>query len=165
MKQIKMNLLLKFAYAGIALMVITTGLEACSKKSNSSKSANTTSANDTNSNQPIITPALAAEEKDGMQIKRDAAGNFVIQLVIKDMEAVKLMKPVKEGYIVWMTNESNVTTSIGTVEGAGTWTAKKDKVNFEATSAVKPIKVFITAETNLVADKPGTQVVWSTGSF
>ena len=165
MKRIKMNLLFNIAFAGIALMVITTGLEACSKKTNSSKSATTTATTEPSVKEPANTPAPPAEEKDGMQIKRDAAGNFVIQLLIKDMEAVKLMKPVKEGYIVWMTNESNVTTSIGTIEGANTWTAKKDKVKFEATSAVKPIKVFITAETNLVADKPGTQVVWSTGNF
>lgn len=162
MKRLKMNLLFKIAFAGIALIAITTGLQSCSKKSKSSKSATTAAAE---IKEPANTPAPPAEEKDGMQIKRDAAGNYVIQLVIRNMDAVKLMKPVKEGYIVWMTNESNVTTSIGTVEGANTWTDKKDKVRFEATSAVKPIKVFITAETNLVVDKPGTQVVWSTGNF
>lgn len=165
MKRVKMNSLFNIAFAGLALIAITTGMESCSKKSKSSKSANSPATSEPSIDQSANNAVAAAEEKDGMQIKRDAAGNYVIQLVIRDMEAVKLMKPVKEGYIIWMTNESNVTTSIGTIEGANSWTEKKDKVRFEATSALKPIKVFITAETNLVADKPGTQVVWSTGNF
>ena len=118
-------------------------------------------------NQPVVTPPPPpqVEEKEGMQIKRDAAGNYVIELLLKDLEAVKLMKPVKEGYVVWMINDKDITTNIVTIEGANTWTAKKDKVNFQAVSAVKPVKVFITAETNIKAEKPGTQVVWSTRNF
>jgi hypothetical protein len=163
MKQIKTKQLFNILVGGIALLVVTTGMEACSKKSNSSKSnkATVTAA-------PLAPAAPApppVEEKDGMQIKRDAAGNYVIQLVVVNLEPVKLMKPVKEGYVVWMTNESNVTTNIGTIEGANTWTTKKDKSKFEATSVVKPVKVFISAETDLNAQKPGTQIVWSTGSF
>ena len=48
---------------------------------------------------------------------------------------------------------------------ANTSTTKKDKSKFVATSSVKSSKVFITAETDLSAVNPGTQVVWSTGSF
>ena len=165
MKQIKTNGLVRILMAGTALVLLINGLEACSKKSNSSKSSKTsmTSEPAANVSQPAAAPP--AEEKEGMQIKRDAAGNYVVQLLLKDLQPVKLMKPAKEGYVVWMVNESNVTTNIGTIEGANTWTDKKDKVNFEATSAVKPVKLFITAETNLQADKPGTQVVWSTRNF
>jgi hypothetical protein len=162
MKRTKTNRIFNILFAGIGVMVIVIGLQACSKKSNSSKStAAVTSAPAVT--QPTPPPPPPVEEKDGMQIKRDAAGNFVIQLVIINMEAVKLMKPVKEGYVVWMVTEANVPISIGTIEGANTWTAKKDKVKFEATAPVKPLKVFITAETDLKTQKPGTQVVWSTG--
>lgn len=163
MKQNKPNRLFTILFAGIAFMVVMNGLESCSKKSTSSK----TTATLTNEPAQPATPAPPppAEEKDGMQIKRDAAGNYVIHLVIVNLEAVKLMKPMKEGYVVWMTNESGVTSNIGNIEGANTWTDKKDKTRFEATSAVKPSKVFITAETDLRTQKPGTQVVWSTGNF
>jgi hypothetical protein len=167
MKRIKTNRLSNILVAGTALLLLVNGLEACSKKSNSSKSSKTTTTSQpVAENQPAPAPAPPpVEEKETMQIKRDAAGNYVIQLLLKDLQPVKLMKPVKEGYVVWMVNESNVTTNIGTIEGANTWTDKKDKVNFEATSAVKPVKLFITAETNLAAEKPGTQVVWSTRNF
>ncbi len=165
MKQIKTNRLFSILMAGTALMLLINGLEACSKKSSSSKSSQTsmTSEPPANVSQPAAAPPV--EEKEGMQIKRDAAGNYVIQLLLKDLQPVKLMKPAKEGYVVWMVNETNVTSNIGTIEGANTWTDKKDKVNFEATSAIKPVKLFITAETNLQADKPGTQVVWTTRNF
>lgn len=136
---------------------------SCSKKSGSSKS--TAALTSEPAPAPAPPPPPPVEEKDGMQIKRDAAGNFVIQLVIVNLEAVKLMKPVKEGYVVWMVNETGATSNIGNIEGANTWAARKDKTRFEATSAVKPSKVFITAETDLKAQTPGKQVVWSTGNF
>lgn len=160
MKRIKTTRLFNFLFAGIALVVVMTSLEACSKKSTSSKT--TTTAGEPAAKETTTPPI---PEKDGMQITRDAAGNYVINLVIVNLEPVKLMKPVKEGYVVWMVNESAVTSPIGTIEGANTWTTKKDKSRFVATSAVKPSKVFITAETDLKTATPGTQVVWSTGSF
>lgn len=163
MKWINTNRLFNFLFAGIALMVIINGLEACSKKSTSSKT--TTAATEPAAKETTPPPPPPAEEKDGMQITRDAAGNYVIHLVIVNLEPVKLMKPVKEGYVVWMTNEAGVISNIGTIEGANTWTGRKDKTKFEATSPVKPSKVFITAETDLKSVKPGTQIVWSTGSF
>jgi len=163
MKQIKPTRLFNTLFAGIALMVIMSGLEACSKKSTSSKTTATAASEPAKQEAAPAPPPV--EEKDGMQIKRDAAGNYVIHLVIVNLEPVKLMKPVKEGYVVWMINESNVTSNIGTIEGANTWTTRKDKSRFEATSAFKPTKVFITAETDLKTQKPGTQVVWSTGNF
>jgi len=163
MNQIKPNQPLTILFAGIALMVMMGSLAACSKKSTSSKTALAASSVPANQETPPAPPP--AEEKDGMQIKRDAAGNYVIHLVIVNLEPVKLMKPVKEGYVVWMTNESGVTSNIGTIDGANTWTARKDKTKFEATSAVKPTKVFISAETDLKTEKPGSQIVWSTGNF
>ncbi|MBK8787800.1 MAG: hypothetical protein IPN43_15205 [Chitinophagaceae bacterium] len=153
-----MKQIFNFLLAGTALLVVMNGLEACSKKSTSSKTTATTTVEPA-AKETTPPPPPPVEEKDGMQITRDAAGNFVIHLVVVNLEPVKLMKPVKEGYIVWMTNESGVTSNIGTIDGANTWTTRKDKSKFEATSAVKPSKVFITAETDLKAVIPGKQVV------
>jgi len=150
--------------AGINLLAAITCIEACSKKSGSSKSAAAVTSEPALPQSAPVTPA-PAEEKDGMQITRDVAGNFVINLIVVNLQPVKLMKPVKEGYVVWMVTDADVPVSIGTIEGANTWTDKKDKVKFVATSPVKPVKVFISAETDLKTQKPGTQVVWSTGSF
>ncbi len=164
MKQIKTKRLFTILFTGAAMLVMASGMEACSKKSNASKTTTTTKS-EPGAKENMATPPAPAAIKEGMQIKRDANGNYVIQLVLKDLEAVKLMKPAKEGYVVWIVNEANVTSNIGNIEAANTWTAKKDFVNFEATSTVKPVKVFITAETNLKVEEPGTQVVWSTKNF
>lgn len=158
------NRLYNFLIAGIALTVIINGLEACSKKSTATTTT-AAAAEPPAAKETTPPPPPPVEEKDGMQITRDAAGNYVIHLVIVNLEPVKLMKPVKEGYVVWMTNDAGTASNIGTIEGANTWTTRKDKSKFEATSAVKPSKVFITAETDLKAATPGKQVVWSTGSF
>lgn len=160
MKRIQTARVGKLLFTALMLSLFLYGMESCSKKSGSSKSASVSN------NQPAA-PATPppVEEKDGMQITRDAAGNYVINLVIVNLEPVKLMKPVKEGYVVWMTNDAGVPSNIGTIEGANTWTTRKDKTKFVAPSAVKPTKVFITAETDLNTQTPGKQVVWSTGNF
>jgi len=164
MNRTKTSRLFNILLAGITLTAVVNGLEACSKKSGASKSAATATSQPAAA-QPAPAPAPPVEEKDGMQITRDAAGNFVIHLVVVNLQPVKLMKPAKEGYVVWVVTEAGVPVNIGTIEGANTWTDKKDKTKFEATHPVKPVKVFISAETDLKTQKPGTQVVWSTGSF
>ena len=156
--------LFNILFAGIALTAVLNGLEACSKKSGSSKSTAAVTSEPAVT-QPAPAPAPPVEEKDGMQITRDAAGNYVIHLVVVNLQPVKLMKPVKEGYVVWVVTDAGVPVNIGTIEGANTWTDKKDKTKFETAHPVKPVKVFITAETDLKTQKPGTQVVWSTGNF
>lgn len=149
------------AFAVTAL--IAFGMQSCSKKSNSSKSTTAVTSEPAPASTPP--PPPPAEEKDGMQITRDAAGNYVIHLVMVNLQPVKLMKPVKEGYVVWVVTDAGVPVNIGNIEGANTWTDKKDKTRFEAAHPVKPVKVFVTAETDLKTQKPGTQVVWSTGNF
>lgn len=156
MKQLKTTKQLVSLFYSALFLLLLTGMAACSKKSNPAKFTAETAVAETPAPPPV-------PEKDGMVIKRDKDGNFVIQLVMVDLEAVKLMKPVKEGYVVWMTNDANVASNIGTVEGANTWNNKKDVTRFEAVSAVKPVKVFVTAETDLKTKTPGKQVVWSTG--
>lgn len=153
------SLLVAFAVTAL----IAFGMQSCSKKSNSSKSTTAVTSEPAPASTPA--PPPPAEEKDGMQITRDAAGNYVIHLVMVNLQPVKLMKPVKEGYVVWVVTDAGVPVNIGNIEGANTWTDKKDKTRFEAAHPVKPVKVFVTAETDLKTQKPGTQVVWSTGNF
>lgn len=158
----KSNRLVKHLFAGIMLTTFIFNLESCSKKSGSSKSA--VAATETPA-QPVTPVPPTVEEKDGMQITRDASGNYVINLVMVNLQPVKLMKPQKEGYVVWVVTDAGVPVNVGTIEGANTWTDKKDKTKFVVAHPVKPVKVFVTAETDLKAQKPGAQVVWSTGSF
>ena len=168
MKRISIKPMQKFVVAMVVGGIMITGFNSCSKKSSGSKSKATTSTTAPEPPTPPTPPAPlppAKEEKGEMVIKRDAAGNYVIQLNIKNLEAVQLMKPKKEGYAVWIITDAMAAKNVGQIEGAKNWTDKKDNAYFEAVSAVKPTKIFITAENDLNAVKPGTQIVWSTKSF
>ena len=165
MKKLSLKPMQKYFFAFVVSGIMIVGFNSCSKKSSSSKSkANTNTA----MNEPPAPPAPlppAKEEKGEMVIKRDAAGNYVIQLNIINLEAVQLMKPKKEGYVVWVVTDAMAAKNVGQIDGAKNWTDKRDNAYFEATSALKPSKIFITAENDLNTAKPGTQLVWSTKSF
>ena len=108
MNQTKTSRIYNILFVSLILAFMINGLEACSNKSKASKSATTALSSEPAVKEPTPPPPPAVEEKEGMQIKRDASGNFIIQLLLKDLQPVKLMKPVKEGYVVWMVNEANV---------------------------------------------------------
>ena len=157
MKAINLNTRVKTFLLGILTAIMLFGFNSCAKKTTATSS--TESADETR-----ITP-LIPEDKGQMQVKRDASSNYVIQINIADLEAVKKLVPAKEAYVVWMIAENKQTKNLGQIEGANTWLSKKDKASFEAVTALKPTKVFITAENDAMIQKPGTQVVWSTKTF
>lgn len=145
-----------FLMATAAVLMIL-GFNSCAKKTTATSS--TVVADE--SSKPFILP----EEKGKMEVKRDANSNYVIQINISDLEAVKKMEPAREAYVVWMITENNQTKNLGQIEGANTWLSKKEKASFEAVTPLKPSKVFITAENDAMAQRPGSQIVWSTKSF
>jgi hypothetical protein len=165
MKKISLKPMQKYFVAMVIGGIMITGFNSCSKKSSGSKSKAATSTAVTEPPTPPAPLPPAKEEKGEMVIKRDAAGNYVVQLNVKNLEAVQLMKPAKEGYVVWIVSEGMAPQNVGQIDGAKKWKEKKDNAYFEATSAVKPTKIFITAENDLKAVTPGTQLVWSTKTF
>ena len=165
MKKISFKPMQKYVVAIVIGGIMITGFNSCSKKSSGSKSKAATSTAATEPPAPPAPLPPAKEEKGEMVIKRDAAGNYVVQLNVKNLEAVQLMKPAKEGYVVWIVSDAMAAQNVGQIDGAKKWTEKKDNAYFEATSAAKPTKIFITAENDLKAVTPGTQLVWSTKTF
>ena len=156
MKSTNFNTISKSLFTGILATCMLFGFNSCAKKSTAAKST---------ANNESAAPMIMPEDKGQLLVKRDANSNYVIQINISDLEAVKKMQPAKEGYVVWVVTESNGTKNLGQIEGANSWLSKKDKASFEATTPFKPTKVFITAENDLTIQKPGTQIVWSTNKF
>ena len=153
MKTAILNTDLKKIFAGVIATIMLLGFNSCAKKTSSATVATETAT-------PMI-----AEEKGEMLVKRDASSNYVIQINIADLEPVKKLQPAKEAYVVWMVTDMKTTKNLGQIEGANTWLSKKDKASFEAVTPSKPTKIFITAENDAAAQKPGTQIVWSTKTF
>ena len=147
MKPLKMNTQVKSLLTAILATALIFSFGSCAKKTAS------------------LSESLIPEANGNVQIKRDANSNYVIQINLSDLENVKNLNPSKEAYVVWMVSGQNITKNIGQIEGANSWLSKKSKASFEATSAIKPIKIYITAENNITVRKPGRQIVWSTSSF
>ena len=145
MKALKLNTLTKNIFVGLAATMMIFIFNSCAKKA-------------------TATEVTFPEEKGNLQVKRDVNSNYVIQIELSDLEAVSKLQPAKDAYVVWMVSDKK-TTNLGQIEGAKTWLSKKAKANFEAVSKFKPSKVFITAENDANAQRPGSFLVWSTRSF
>lgn len=148
------------------------GLNSCAKKTASigktepaviignSPAVENTGMNETQGT--IVEP----EKKGLLEIKRDVNSNYVIHLNLMDLEELSNIKPdPKIAYIVWMDAENQATKSLGQISSNTAWLSDKSKASFEATSVLKPTKVFITKETSATVQKPGTKLIWTTRTF
>lgn len=147
MKAAKISTRIKNIFTGILATLLIFSFGSCAKKTTS------------------LAESMVPESNGHVQIKRDVNSNYVIHIDLSDLENVKNLSPAKEAYVVWMVSDQKLTKNIGQIEGANSWLSKKSKASFEATSAAKPTKIYITAENDVTVKKPGKQVVWSTSSF
>ena len=109
---------------------------------------------------------VPAETKGQVQIKRDANSNYVIQINLRELEADSKIEPAtKKAYIVWMNADNKIVKNLGQINSNSGWLSDKSKASFEATSELKPTRVFITEEETASVTKPGVKIVWSTNKF
>ena len=142
-------------------MLMLLFLFSCAKK--------TTAVNKTEVPSPAEAPSATVvpiENKGQVQIKRDATGNYVVQINLRELEEVnKLEATSKKAYIVWMNADNDMTKNLGQINSNSGWLSDKSKAYFEATTAAKPTKIFITEEDMADVKKPGKKIIWSTNSF
>ncbi len=151
---------LRKVLSGILAASILLTFYSCAKKTVAAAKTETPVVSET----PATT--VVSENKGQVQIKRDAAGNYVIQINLRELEAVnKFDEASKKAYIVWMNTENGTSKNLGQINSNTGWLSDKSKASFEATSALKPTKVFITEEDMAGVTKPGKNIIWSTNSF
>ncbi len=144
----------------IATMILFT-FYSCAKKSVAV--AKTEAPSPTETPEAIVVPV---ENKGQVQIKRDATGNYIVQIKLRELEEVnKLEATSKKAYIVWINTDNEMTKNLGQINSNSGWLSDKSKASFEAVSAFKPTKVFITEEEKSDTGKPGKKVIWSTNSY
>ena len=154
MKKINLTTTAKNIFLGFFAATLIFSYSSCAKK--------TAAVAKTEAPAEAITP----ENKGQVQIKRDANSNYVVQINLRELEAVKGIEATsKKAYIVWMNADGQATKSLGQINSNTGWLSDKSKASFEATSVFKPTKVFITEEDNGMVTKPGAMVVWTTGKF
>ncbi len=155
------NFQLKKILTGIIASAILLTFYSCAKKSVAVAKTEVPTVAET----PAAT-TVPAENKGQVQIKRDATGNYVVQINLRELEAVnKFDEASKKSYIVWMNTENGTSKNLGQINSNSGWLSDKSKASFEAVSALKPTKVFITEEDMAGVIKPGKNIIWSTNSF
>lgn len=138
---------------------------SCAKKHTIAKTQQPAAA-ETMASKEASLPAIPAENKGQVQIKRDASGNYVIQINLRELEEMnKLEATSKKAYIVWMNADNEKTKNLGQINSNSGWLSDKSKASFEALSLLKPTKVFITEEDMAGVKTPGKKIIWSTNSF
>lgn len=160
MKKANFKTMKKYFFIAVMAGGMAFGLNSCAKKTTAVSKTETDTMSETSGT------SVAPENKGMVQIKRDANSNYVIQINLKDLAAMSAVKAdTKSAYIVWMDADKQMTKNLGQINSNKGWLSDKSKASFEATSVLKPTKVFITEETNATAMKPGSKIIWSTNKF
>ena len=98
-------------------------------------------------------------------VKTDKNDNYVIKVQIDNLATPDKLDPPKTAYVVWMETENNITKNIGQINSSSGMLSKKLTASFETVSAVKPTKIFITAEKDPSVQYPVDKVVLTTSTF
>lgn len=154
MKKMNFYIPAKNIFLGIFATALVFSFSSCAKKTAAVAKTET----------PVET--ATPENRGLVQVKRDANSNYVVQINLRGLEEVKGIEPeTKNAYIVWMNADGQMTKNLGQINSNTGWLSDKSKASFEATSAFKPTKVFITEEEVASVKKPGIKVIWSTSKF
>lgn len=100
-----------------------------------------------------------------VKIKKDGKNNFKISISVSDLLLVTALTPPKQMYVVWMVTDQYITKNIGQLSNVSNTNKKAGKATLEVISALKPSKIYITAEDDALIQHPGIQVILATNRF
>lgn len=110
------------------------------------------------------TSSVVPAAEGTVKVKKDNNNNYHIEVEIINLAEPSRLQPVKKTYVVWMETDQDVAKNIGQVNSSTSFLSKRLKASFDAVSAIKPTRIFITAEDDGTVQYPGMQVL-STGNF
>ena len=99
-----------------------------------------------------------------VKVKKDNNNNYTIHVELSNLAEPKRLEPAMKTYVVWMETDQERVKNIGQINSSTSLLSKRLKASFETVSAIKPTKIFITAEDDGTVQYPGTQVL-STANF
>lgn len=100
-----------------------------------------------------------------VKLKKDFNNNYEIRIYLANLAEPQRLETPKTHYVVWMESDNNYIKNIGQINTSTGFMSNKLKATFETVSAVKPTRIYITAEDDPATQYPGTQVVLSTNRF
>jgi hypothetical protein len=131
----------------VALFLASIVFDACAKKINFTTS--------------LVEPAAVGKVK----VKKDNNNNYAISVSITHLASPKKLNPPKDIYVVWIETAGHGIKNIGMITSSSGFLSKTLKGSLRAVTSFKPIKVFITAETEGDIPHPGIPVVLTTEGF
>jgi len=110
------------------------------------------------------TSSVVPAAEGTVKIKKDNNNNYHIEVDIVNLAEPNRLQPAKKTYVVWMETDLEGAKNIGQINSSSSFLSKRLKASFDAVSAIKPTRIFITAEDEGAVQYPGMQVL-STGSL
>lgn len=147
MKKIKFNLISKKILMGLLVLMTGMSYTSCAKKV------------------AFQTSTSVPAARGDVKIKKDENKNYLIQIELENLAEVSRLEPQKNAYVVWMETEDSMVKNIGQIKSDSKFLSSKLKASFETVSAVKPSKIYITAEDNADVQFPGNQMIMETNDF
>jgi hypothetical protein len=111
-------------------------------------------------NSPVVPAAQGS-----VKLKKDNNNNYGIQIFLANLAESNRLEPPKGHYVVWMESDNNYIKNIGQINTSTSFMSKRMTSSFETVTAVKPTKIYITAEDDPGVQYPSSQVVLSTDQF
>lgn len=131
----------------LSALVILVCLNSCARKISFQNSA--------------VVPAATGKVK----VKRDNNNNYNISLNLVNLAPADKLTPPRNTYVVWMVNDQNSTSNIGLLNSSSGFLSDKLKASLNATSPLKPVRIFLTAENDGTVQYPMGEQIISTSNF
>lgn len=100
-----------------------------------------------------------------VKLKKDFNNNYEIKIFLGNLAEPNRLEPPRGHYVVWMESDNNYIKNIGQINTATGFMSSKMKASFETVTAVKPTRIYITAEDDPSVQYPSSQVVLTTNQF
>jgi hypothetical protein len=113
----------------------------------------------------FLTSAEVPAARGFVKVKKDNNRNYVIQVELNNLAEVERLQPARKAYVIWMETSEEAVKNIGQIKSASRMLSSKLNASFHSVSALKPTKIFITAEEDAGIQYPGNPVLLTTNGF
>jgi hypothetical protein len=100
-----------------------------------------------------------------VKVNTDGNNNYTISIKLENLAEVERLLENKKTYVVWMQTKELMAINIGQISSSTGTFSNNLKADFKTVSAMKPTKIFISAEENGAVSYPGNLIVLSTDTF
>jgi hypothetical protein len=116
-------------------------------------------------NVSFMTSYVAPAARGDVTIKTDKNKNYIIDIKVRNLAEVERLQSSKQTYVVWLVTDQEISKNIGKLKSSGGVISRQLKASLKTVSSSKPIKIFITAETDPNVQNPDSKVILSTDRF